>query len=326
MKRLLALITVIALCACALAVPAAAEEEGISDIWSGDWRYVVLEDGTASITAYRGVPNDIEIPTEIDGMTVTEVGEKAFLTHSITGVKIPDNVISIGRYGFGMCRQLEEITLPPHLERIGTAAFMDCRVLKKVEIPDSVSYVAGNPFAGCVKLREIIVSEDHPYLEMRDGALFSKPDRRLIGVPLAFSQSEYAVPEGTEILADQALMFIYYAESITIPDSVKKIGKEAIGRCINLKSIAIPDSVTEIGERAFVQNSSLQEVVLPDGLKEIPAQAFYDCEALEKINLPASLEKIGRYAFYNCKLDGLEVPEGVEVEEGAFAKYEGAKP
>ena len=326
MKRLLALITAAVLCACGPAMPAAAAEEETPDfIRSGDWNYRILENGTASIEGYHG-PAEAVIPEKIDGKTVTEIGDMAFLMQAIQSVEIPDTVVSIGRYAFGMCRQLKEINLPPHLERLGASAFMECRRVEKVEIPDSVSYVGGNPFACCYQLSEIILPEDHPYLERTDGVLFSKPDRRLICVPMVHERTEYTVPEGTEIIADQALMFGVNLESVTIPDSVKQIGTEAFCRCNSLKRLVIPDSVTELGPRLCVQDKALQEAVLPDGLKEIPAQAFYACEALEKVKLPSGLEKIGRYAFYDCKLEGLEIPDGVEVGEGAFAKYEGVKP
>lgn len=314
MKRLLAFAAVIALCVGGLALPAAADQV------SAKWEYEVLEDGTACITGFNG-PKEIEIPAKIDGIPVTRIGDKAFLACSgLKKVTIPDSVTSIGAYAFAMCRGLKELVLPAHLERIGASAFMDCRNVASMEIPDSVNCIEGNPFGSCFKLSEIVVSPDHPYLEMADGALFSKPDRRLICVPMVHTLTEYAVPEGTEMIASHAFTFGTMLESITIPDSVWSIGEEAFSRCDNLKSLTIPESVTEIARRAFMQSKALEEVVLPDGLKEIPEQAFYFCESLAKVNIPSALEKIGRQAFYNCKLDMPEIPDGVEIGDEAFGK------
>ncbi|MDE7294443.1 MAG: leucine-rich repeat domain-containing protein [Oscillospiraceae bacterium] len=49
-------------------------------------------------------------------------------------------------------------------------------------------------------------------------------------------------------------------ESITIPESVTKIGKSVFYNCTSLKKITISESVTEIGETAFEGCSEELEV------------------------------------------------------------------
>ena len=39
-----------------------------------DYDYILLEDGTAEITRYRGRAESLEIPQEIDGYPVTSIG------------------------------------------------------------------------------------------------------------------------------------------------------------------------------------------------------------------------------------------------------------
>ena len=41
---------------------------------SGDYKYQVLDDGTAEITRYNGSATYLEIPLEIDGYSVTSIG------------------------------------------------------------------------------------------------------------------------------------------------------------------------------------------------------------------------------------------------------------
>ncbi|MDE5855092.1 MAG: leucine-rich repeat domain-containing protein, partial [Ruminococcus sp.] len=55
--------------------------------------------------------------------------------------------------------------------------------------------------------------------------------------------------------------------SITLPDSVMKIGSHAFYWCKSLISIIIPDSVTEIGNYAFERCKHLEIASVPKHLK-----------------------------------------------------------
>ena len=53
-------------------------------------------------------------------------------------------------------------------------AFSFCRGFETITIPDSVVELYSSPFEYCSTLQEIIVSDTHPYLQVRDGVLYSK--------------------------------------------------------------------------------------------------------------------------------------------------------
>ena len=46
---------------------------------SGDYEYTDNGNGTCTITDYTGTGGDLTIPESIDGLTVTHIGEEAFL-------------------------------------------------------------------------------------------------------------------------------------------------------------------------------------------------------------------------------------------------------
>ena len=142
---------------------ALAETDRETEYKSGDYRYRILEDGTAEITLYDGYAKVLEIPSELDSHPVT----------------------SIGNYAFSNCRSLTSVTIPDSVTSIGDWAFEDCNSLISVILPASVTSIGSNPFAYCDSFTKIIVPSDHPYLATIHGVLFSKPDRRLVCYPCA---------------------------------------------------------------------------------------------------------------------------------------------
>ena len=72
MKKLLVFVLVCVL----VLLSEGAVAENLDAKTSGDWEYIVLEDGTAAIT--KAIANGIvEFPSMIDGYTVTQIGRRS---------------------------------------------------------------------------------------------------------------------------------------------------------------------------------------------------------------------------------------------------------
>jgi hypothetical protein len=108
-------------------------------------------------------------------------------------------------------------------------------------------------------------------------------------------------------------------ETLTIPDSVTKIGYYAFAYCLNLKHVSLPDSVTSLGERAFEGCESLKEIRLPGKLTEIGDYTFFLCENLRTVVIPDGVRRIGEGTFDGTDLRKVKVPESVkEIGKDAF--------
>jgi hypothetical protein len=103
---------------------------------AGDFTLIQNKDGTVVITGYKGAEKEITIPSSINGIEVTGIGNKAFRNMALTSVTLPGTITFIGTLAFAD-NELTEITLPPRLREIGISAFADNK-LTNVAIPDSV--------------------------------------------------------------------------------------------------------------------------------------------------------------------------------------------
>ena len=130
---------------------------------------------------------------------------------------------------------------------------------------------------------------------------------------------DVVVPEGVKSIAG-AFRYRSSLTSITLPESVTRIGDNAFRSCKNLTSITLPESVTRIGVYAFESCSSLTSITLPESLKSIGADAF-SSSGLTNIALPESVTSIVRSTFWGCKnLTSITLPKNL-TRIGDFVFY-----
>ena len=107
MKNKALVVWVIALLLFGMAVGAQAESAENALFSSGDWSYRVRSDGSLEIAKWKGEESELVIPATIDGKKVVAIGDRAFWgCYSLTSIKIPDSVTSIGGNPFVGCDAL----------------------------------------------------------------------------------------------------------------------------------------------------------------------------------------------------------------------------
>ncbi len=88
--------------------------------------------------------------------------------------------------------------------------------------------------------------------------------------------------------------------SVTIPETIEKIGDYAFYNCVSLTDVNIPNTVTSIGGNSFGLCTELTKITIPEGVTTIGAGAFSGCVKLESVSLPKSITSVGYNAFVDC--------------------------
>ena len=261
-KRIISLLTTIVMAVSLAGVLPAVTAGALT---YGDYYYEILDDGTIEITGRTGSLTILEIPSKIDGKTVTSIGNEAFRGCALTSITIPDSVTSIGYLAFYNCYRLTSITIPNSVTSIGDSAFCSCDSLTSITIPDSITSIGIGVFDGCSSLTNI------------------------------------TIPNNVINIGDHAFNNCYCLTSITIPNRVTSIGSHAFDGCNSLTSITIPNSVIIIRDDAFAGCTSLTSIIIPNSVTSIENNVFWGCESLTSITIPNSVTSIEDDAFYGCK-------------------------
>ncbi len=270
--------------------------------------YVDRGDGTATLTSYSGAKGQIELPAQVDGLTVAALGENLLAENAeITGVTIPDCVTEIGMSAFNNCVNLRSVALPEGLKRIGSTAFAGCAALTDVRLPEGLEEIEFEAFRGA-GLTWLVLPES---LTRLGRGAFSGCNFTELTLPAGLAASS------TNAFADCANL-----SRVVIEDGATAIAEGLFSGCYNLQEAVVPESVTSIGYGAF-QGCKIPEFVFPVGLVSIDNNAFTGTQ-IQALPLLEDLEEIGSLAFQRCyKLATAEIGAKVrEIGSNAFADCE----
>lgn len=223
---------------------------------SGDYQYVLLEDGSAELLYCLSDDAEIVIPDTLDGHRVTSIDTISF-SLSLTAVTLPNSAVDLDHNPFGCCPLLQTISVAPEHPSFYTldgvlfrkkddalVAYPRGKAASSYAVPQGTSAVGERAFDCCSFLTSV------------------------------------SLPASVTEIDDYAFSDCSALVEVFIPSSVDEIGSCAFNYCTALSSIVIPDSVTEIEDIAFSECSALRSVLLPASVTEIGVGAFDKCPNL----------------------------------------------
>lgn len=316
--------------------------------------------------------------------SVTTISDGAF--RGCVGIKdiTLGGVQEIGEEAFYGCYNLKTVKLPSSLSRIKEDAFKECDSLTGVYISDLANW-CGTQFYGELsnplfyaktlylnsrKITNLVISDD--VVKVTDYAFVNTQFTSItiangagevsgkafnmsaesVTAPASnlrigfYFRAKTVVLTGGEVI-EGSFGNCQYLESITIPDTIKKIDSLSFSSCIALKEVhisdvkswlnikfndnplkyasklyvgdklltdlVVPDGVTSIPAAAFKSYTGLKSVKIGDGVRTIGSDAFYECSNLSKVEFGNNLTEIGMSAFYHCRaLTSVTIPGSVQ--------------
>ena len=197
---------------------------------------VVVQDGVTAICDYAFM--NMHHVTEVSiGKNVQSIGEFAFnALLALPSLVIPDNVKTIGSEAFGLCNTMTDLVIGDGVTAIDYYAFMNCDALQTVTIGAGLASFDVSMFEMCPKLKTVTVDGANKAYTSVNGVVYSKDKTALVYIPAGVT-GEFVIPSTVTQICEGALNDTYGLETLTIPDSVKKIQKQSSGEMGSVETI-----------------------------------------------------------------------------------------
>ena len=331
-KFLTVLLTVLLAISLALALVGCGEKDGDGDDAGANSAIFTVDGATITgLTQTGKKTEDLVIPSELGGVTITTIGKEAFKDSTkIKTVTLPETLTTIGESAFYGCSGMTTINLPESLTDIGTWAFYNCSKLQSITIPSKITTIPDNAFNECRKLNNVTFPSNVTTLGTE--AFYKCITFTEINIPATLTNigtDAFASCEGNlKFTVDSAnpnysaldgnlynknkTTFLYYAlgktaTTFVVPEGVTDIGRHAFSFEEDLQTVSVASTVKNLGYGAFTNATALKTVTfggVSSKLEKIEHRAFFGDVSLYSIEVSPKLTYVGNYAFSYCNILG----------------------
>ena len=292
-----------------------------------------VENGSITITEYRGDLNNVVVPASINGVPVMNIGKTAFQNNTdITSVAFDGSFVNYEQGMFEGCANLEKLTISSAYNKPLYWLFGD----DISDVPSgfvTVEYAENSPSIDVTMWKQPVAKHDVQLILAGDMYMSSVSANLFMGCTYL---TKVTVPASINHIALGAFSACARLKEITLPFVGEYNGSangflgyifgatvytdNALYVPVNLKTVTITGgqfSSAIINTNAFYDCSNIETILLRD-VKSVMDNAFYGCTGLATIDMP-NVTTIGGRAFYGCEnLQDIAFADNVTIGENAF--------
>lgn len=291
---------------------------------------VVITEGTE--IAAGAFENCVKLQSVTLVDTITTIGASAFAgCTSLTTIVLPAGVTAIGAETFKNCTSLPAFTIPEAVTEIGADAFRGCSAMTSVMIPKNVAKIGLGAFAECSAMTAFTVDAANAVYAEGNGNLCNKGLTEIVQYAIGKDALTVTLPNTIKKIGEIAFLGAVNLQELAIPEAVTEIGADAFKGCVNIKNATVPtwalgkfatDSLLsltvtdgeEIGASVLANSALLESVIIPATVKSVDKTAFEGCVAINHADVPAH----ALAAIPKDALASVIVNSGEEIPKGAF--------
>lgn len=193
-----------------------------------------------------------------------------------------------------------EVVIPDGVTKIGEGAFKKSKNCEKIVIPESVTEIEKEAFVSC------------PATEITLPAGIKK----ISSFTFYLSALKTAIiPEGVEVIEDNAFGECYSLERVVIPSTCKKVGEAAFKGCSALADVTVNEGVESLADYCFNGCAQLKRIEIPDGCCELGNFCFEGCKELTDVIIPDTIQFVGGRVFEGATKMSIIGTEGSYAEK-----------
>ena len=133
----------------------------------------------------------------------------------------------------------------------------------------------------------------------KNGLIYSEDLKTLVGIDFENNTFMGRVPFGVHYIEDEVFAGCNY-QSVSLPDSVERIGNSLFENSKNLQRVKLPAMITELPPYLFAGCSSLNKITMPNQLNGFSEGLFYGCSSLEEIPFRLGITELPENVFAGC--------------------------
>lgn len=186
---------------------------------------IFTKDKTTILCCPQGREGEYVIPNY-----VTTLGVGAFYScKKLTNIEIPEGVLEIPSLAFCGCKSIVSMVVPEGVVFIDDFAFSNCESMTYLDVPKTVTEISPYAFSGYMpgENKGYIQNFEGDFVIFGDGILYTYKG----------NGGDVVIPDGVKYILEDAFLFYENITSLTIPNSVIKIGNYNFYDCTELKDI-----------------------------------------------------------------------------------------